>query len=344
MGLGDSTDGGRPVPSWVESVMSAVVPVARITVVPSIRGLFSQPTTAHLTTVACLVLSLGVLLSIATTTDPLWWHLHFSRLGTLDDFSAAVFNNTLIAAGIVIILVANSARREFQRLGRSAARRGTGIVAQVFLTAGGTNLGLVGCVPLDVNQSLHDNIAALMVLSFACLVLVAPFVMHRMPRRLLVASILTFALLFASAYLFVTGAINLALFELVGFGAIFTWNSILAKCLRMRALSLAREVRVAADVTDATPVARDAACTASPAGPATDIRDEVSARLGAAISASPHRAARMRRRSPLPAPRRVHRHPAPPAAQPAARGPLPRGCRASGARGASARSMTRARR
>lgn len=296
--------------------MSVVVPAAHPFFAPSLHGLRRLFTTMRLAVLACLVLSGSILASIATTTDPLWWKLHFSRLGTLDDVSAGLFNYGLVAAGAIVTVYAHAARRDLQRLGRRAARRGTGVVTQVCLSAIGVNLAMVGLVPLDVNKPLHDNVAAGMVLGFVGLLLTSPVMMHRMPRRLIVTTSVIFVCVFAGAWLFVTETINLTLFEVIAFLSMFAWAGVFTHCLGIRATTPHASALSAPDAAAAGPAATPA-----------------------------HRAPRSHRRPLRPQTRAIRRRPSVrPAAPSGARGRLPRGGTAWAARAASARWTTRARR
>lgn len=197
----------------------------------SVRSLQSAGA-MRLAVLALLVLAGGIAVSAATTTDPLWWHLHFSRLGTFHNGSGAVFNGTLVAAGGVIAVFARSAGRELRRLESHLVRRGTAVTARILFTGVGVNLALVGMVPLNSNKLVHDHVAAGMVLSFGALLLSSPWLMHRMPRRLVVTTGAVFVYLFAGGWLFVSATINLALFEVVAFSAMFTWTGVLLVCMR----------------------------------------------------------------------------------------------------------------
>lgn len=301
--------------------MTAVVAVARTFAVPAARDILTRLTTMRLALVVCIVLSGGILASIATTSDPLWWHLHFSRLGTFHDASGALFNGTLIVSGALVVLFADRVRRDLARLGRRASRRGSAVSAQVFLTTIGANLSMVGLVPLNTNKTLHDNVAAGMVLGFAALLLTSPVLMHRMPRRLVLTTAVIFVFLFCGAWLFVTETINLALFEVIAFGAMFAWSGVFTRCLAIRA----------------TPA------------PASEGPQPVSAPRPVAASDESHPAHPARRIPHRPALVRSARRPARrPLARPdvpaAAHGPLPRGCTASGAPGASGTWTTPVRR
>lgn len=180
----------------------------------------------QLAALVLVVLVGGILASIVTTTDPLWWQLHFSQLGTFHDVSGALFNSTLKVGGALVVVYAVRVRRELRRLGARAGRRGAATVAFVCLTVIGVNLALVGCVPLNSNKDLHDKVAGMMVLGFAALLITTPILLHRLNRRLAISTALVFVFLFAGAWLFVTATINLALFEVIAFTAMFGWSGI----------------------------------------------------------------------------------------------------------------------
>lgn len=212
--------------------------------------------TMHLAALVLVVLVGGILASIITTTDPLWWQLHFSQLGTFHDVSGALFNTTLKVGGVLVAVYAVRVRRDLRRLGRRAGRRGAPTVAWFCLTVIGVNLALVGCVPLNTNKDLHDKVAGMMVLGFAALLITTPILLHRLPRRLGLSTALVFVFLFAGAWLFVTATINLALFEVIAFAAMFGWSGIFT-------LSLAGAARATAAPVGATAPAATAVRPAS---------------------------------------------------------------------------------
>lgn len=282
----------------------------------------------QLAVLSLTVLLTGIGISIATTTDPLWWHLHFSRLGTFRNGSGAFFNGTLIAGGTLVTLFARSAARELRRLERRVVRRGTARTAGILFAVVGVNLALVGCVPLNVNKTVHDNVAAAMVLGFAGLLLTSPWMMHRMPKRLVATTLGVFVYLFAGAWLFVTTTINLALFEVIAFSAMFSWSGMFVLCL-MRAAGRAANAPApepAVAVAVAVPVVA-ASGTATAAGiAAATVSGPRAAGARACSAGAPGRRLRMR-----PAPRRR------PVSRRGARVLPRRGCTGSGARAASAR-------
>ncbi|TFV84550.1 DUF998 domain-containing protein [Microbacterium sp. dk485] len=330
MGSGELGGQWAPCPfGWSYPRMSAVVPVTRTILIVSPRALVARLTSMQLAFGVLVVLIGGILLSVLTTTDPLWWHLHFSQLGTFHDTSGALFNGTLVVGGTLVAVYAYRVRRDLVRLGALVGRRGSGWAAQVFLTTIGVNLALVGCVPLNVNQSVHDNVAAGMVLGFAALLLTSPVLLHRMPRRLLLTTLAIFGCLFAGGWLFVDGTINLALFEVIAFSAMFAWSGVFTHCLGERAKAPVSR-----------PAAPDAVRAVSPEPvPAPPIRS-------CASESRPWRPSRLAlpvaRVGGAPArPSGRYRRPAARAAAPAS--PRP-GCKGSAGPAASARSTIRVRR
>jgi hypothetical membrane protein len=218
----------------------------------------STLSTMHVAALVLVVLVGGILASIVTTTDPLWWQLHFSQLGTFHDVSGAFFNTTLKVGGALVVVYAFRVRRDLRRLGSRAGRRGAATVALICLSVIGVNLALVGCVPLNTNKDLHDKVAGMMVLGFAALLITTPVLLHRLHRRLAISTALVFVFLFAGAWLFVTATINLALFEVIAFAAMFGWSGVFTHALAQAGVR-----------PEATPAA---ATEAEPTFPATSAR------------------------------------------------------------------------
>lgn len=218
-----------------------------------------------------MTLLVGIGISIVTTTDQQWWLLHFSRLGTFKNGSAAFFNGALICGGTLVVVFARAAAREIRAVAGGRVRRGTARLARILFSVVGVNLALVGCVPLNLNGFVHDRVATGMVLGFAGLLLTSPFMMHRMPRRLLLATLAIFVVLFVGAWVFVTGGMNLALFEVIAFGTMFGWSaaflSALAVCAKQDARAAAEPLAaaVAAVAVDAAPLTVAPVTVAAPA-------------------------------------------------------------------------------
>ncbi len=187
--------------------------------------------TLHVGGAALIVLVSGLLLSIATTSDPLWWQLHFSQLGIFGDLSSAFFNTTLKVSGMIVVVFAFRVRRDVRRVGRGPVRRGAATVAFICLNVVGVNLALVGCIPLNTDKDLHDKVAGSMVLGFLALLLSAPFLFHRLGKRMAIGTGIATVWLIVSITLFVSATINLALFETISCAAMFAWSGMFTQIL-----------------------------------------------------------------------------------------------------------------
>ncbi|MBB3157251.1 putative membrane protein [Microbacterium proteolyticum] len=206
---------------------------------PRLGGLsrrFAAVPSLHVGAAVLSVLLGGLLLSMATTSDPLWWQLHFSQLGIFGDFSSALFNTTLKISGLMVVVFALFVRRDIRRLGRGTVRRGSATLACICLNVVGISLALVGCVPLNTDKDLHDRVAAMMVLGFLVLLVSAPVMLRRLGSRMAVSTGVALVWLALSITLFVTAMINLALFETISCGAMFAWSGMLTHTLGAVAL------------------------------------------------------------------------------------------------------------
>lgn len=202
--------------------------------VPRLSGLvrrLNAVPTMHVGAAALIVLVSGLLLSIATTSDPLWWQLHFSQLGIFGDLSSAFFNTTLKVSGMIVVVFAFRVRRDVRRVGRGPVRRGAATVAFICLNVVGVNLALVGCIPLNTDKDLHDKVAGSMVLGFLALLLSAPFLFHRLGKRMAIGTAIATVWLIVSITLFVSATINLALFETISCAAMFAWSGMFTQIL-----------------------------------------------------------------------------------------------------------------
>lgn len=186
----------------------------------------SKIDTAKLTTLLVLFISITVLTSMATASDPLWWEYHFSKLGMLGDGSANLFNTSLIIAGLLVTTFSLYLQRDITalvdlkvlRYRWSARTMSTLFVVMGFMLAG------VGLFPLTVSVTLHNICAAGMAVAFFFLLLGCPIVLRGMPWTFFAVTGGFFLAMVGSVVLFaVTGYFNLTFFELVVFVIIFGW-------------------------------------------------------------------------------------------------------------------------
>ncbi|MFE1646402.1 DUF998 domain-containing protein [Microbacterium sp. P01] len=205
------------------------------------------------------VLVLGIAFSIVTTNDPIWWHLYFSQLGTLGDFSAAIFNGTMVLCGVLFVAFSVRVYRDLRtHVGRSRSHhKAPHILAGAFISIG-AHLAIVGLVPINTLKALHEQGASGMVLSFAAVLIGAPIVLRGIGTHLRKTSIPVTVLLVAGGTAMTLGYINLAAFELVAFSAMFTWILLFTAELRAhgaRALQVVEAPSVALDAQPERPIA-----------------------------------------------------------------------------------------
>jgi hypothetical membrane protein len=208
------------------------------------------------------VLATGTTLSIVTTTKTNWWQLHFSELGTFDDFSGHTFNSTLIIAGILIAAFAVRVRIDLLALTPHRRVKPSRTLTACMVSVGLNLLG-VGLVPLNTFAFVHDRLASGIMLSFLGL-LVVVIVRRRHVNRLLLWGTVAIAAGLATAIaLFIMGIVNLAALELVGFTLIFVWVGIFTTSLE-KGIAQARH-RAAASSDSVRPAPRRGAISGWPA-------------------------------------------------------------------------------
>jgi hypothetical membrane protein len=194
---------------------------------PTARPLapFSSARAPHVGMATFALLAFGLLLSIATTPDPLWWHLHFSQLGTFATFSGHVFNTTIVLTSVGVVLFALRVRAEMKpHAGTDVlVNRRAATIVPVLIALLGIHLSVVGFVPVNANEFLHDRGSTGAVFCFVMILASSRWTlrgMHRLvaraTRRVSIGLVLTTAP-------YIAGYINLALFELIVFTLVFAW-------------------------------------------------------------------------------------------------------------------------
>ncbi len=190
-----------------------------------LRALTARTTAAQVGFATAALLSIGVLLSIATTPDPLWWQLHFSRLGTFSVFSGYVFNSTIVACAVGVVAFAACLRVEMVRHAGTAVltNRRSAVFVPLLVALLGINLSLVGFFPQNTNEFVHDRGSTGAVFCFTLILMSSRWMlrgMHvavsRVTRRIGVGMVVTIAV-------YIAGFINMAAFELIVFSQVFFW-------------------------------------------------------------------------------------------------------------------------
>jgi len=174
-------------------------------------------------------------------------------------------------AGLIITAFALRVRIDLVALTPMRRIRPSRILTLCMVSVGLNLLG-VGLVPLNTFAFIHDRLASGIMLSFLGLLVVVVLRRRHVNPLLLRATVGTASALVAAIALFLTGVVNLAALELVGFTLIFVWVGVFTVSLE-RGMSHARnEEPAAADerssaFAKATRTARE--CDAAPAAMTT---------------------------------------------------------------------------
>ena len=197
--------------------------------VPALRGF----TAAQVGFATLAVLVNGVLLSIATTPDPYWWRLHFGRLGTFPVFSGYAFNATLILTSAGVVLFAARLRVEMRRHAGTAVllNRRSAIVVPILIALLGIHLSVVGFVPVNSNEFLHDRGSTGAVFSFIAVLASSRWMLRGMHHVVARASRRAAIGLVATIAPYIGGFINLAAFEVIVFTLVFWWLLLFARAI-----------------------------------------------------------------------------------------------------------------
>jgi hypothetical membrane protein len=206
----------------------AVATVVAHPVVPAPGSRWIDRPLSHRTfEVAMAFLAVGVLVAIITTSDPLWWQLHFSQLGTFGDLSARTFNSTVIVAGLLLSCYGILLGADLPvTVGRRTSR---GI--RWSLISAGAHMIVVGIVPIPIDEVMHDRAAAGLALSFLALIASA-FGLRGVTRRFRGLTIICVVLLAVGMTALITGVINLASYEAIAFGTVAVWVTYFNRMLR----------------------------------------------------------------------------------------------------------------
>jgi len=193
----------------------------------------SRMTTQRMSSLLMAFVVIGTLTAMVTTTDPAWWTIHFSHLGSFWSLSSFVFNGTLIAGGLLVTTFAVYLANDLQVLADAGALtnpRAPRIISVLFVVMG-VMLACVGVFPVNVNLLLHNLSASGMAAMFLALLISGPAVLRGMPRTYFLASWAFLAATVASVVLFIVGYFTLTAFEILVFALIFGWIAVFIRFL-----------------------------------------------------------------------------------------------------------------
>jgi hypothetical protein len=194
-------------------------------------------TTTRVATVLAVFLVLGVITSMLSTTDPLWWEKNISALGIGGNLSSATFNLTLLVAGAIITAIASYLAAELATGHLASApreaddrRERTRIeVLRWALIALGVFLACVGIFPVDWVEWVHNTFATGLVVIFAALVVAIRWIVPRLPLVFVLVGYGFLVVVLGAVVFFALGIYNLTAVEIIGFALIFTWLILLIR-------------------------------------------------------------------------------------------------------------------
>ncbi|WP_438856073.1 DUF998 domain-containing protein [Agromyces sp. M3QZ16-3] len=173
--------------------------------------------------VVAMLLAAGCLASMSLTETGEWWARNFSTLGTSDDVAAVWFNAGLLLSGAAMAAMAGRLVRGLART-EYRARRGALAIVRGLVGIIGFALAGVGLVPIDADETLHNVFASAAGAAFFGLAAGTPWLVRRMPRRLVVTSIVTLVTeVLAWVVYDALGWASLTVFEVVAFALVFVW-------------------------------------------------------------------------------------------------------------------------
>lgn len=202
----------RPVTS---SAHATAVPVAPVNL--------SQ----RISTLAIAVLVAGVALAILTTRDHLWWHLHFSQLGTFGDFSSYSFNGAVVIAGALLVLYAVFLAADLSHVMTIRASRGL----RWAIASAGLHMTVVGLIPIPVSMDMHDRAAAGLALSFLAMFAFA-LGLRKVSLRFRLGTVIGVLIIATGMVLLILQVITLAAYEAMAFGIVGVWLPALNRVVR----------------------------------------------------------------------------------------------------------------
>ncbi|MET0885024.1 MAG: hypothetical protein ABWX92_01115 [Mycetocola sp.] len=187
----------------------------------------------RLAALLAVFLSMGVLSSMLTAEDPLWWQKNLSALGMGSTLSGFAFNFTLIVGGLMVTIVASFATRELEIAAQSKSPKSRRRVRllQSGLVLMGILLACVGLFPVDENLAVHNTVASGMVTVFAALIISMAYLVPAISRAFVVLGFVFLGVIVGAAVAFAQGYYNLTATELIAAFLIFSWLIILIRNL-----------------------------------------------------------------------------------------------------------------
>ncbi|WP_243075797.1 hypothetical protein [Microbacterium sp. SS28] len=160
----------------------------------------------------------GIVASMLTASDPLWWQEHLSSLGVTGDVSSLAFNLTLIVAGVLVTTLARAATAGIPTDHPKGVAR-----VRLSLILVGVFLAFVGVFPVDDWFWIHTAFASGMAVVYGVLVVRLPVWITGMSRFFVYLGWVFLAVVVALGVFYAIGYYTLTAVELVAGTLVFTW-------------------------------------------------------------------------------------------------------------------------
>ncbi len=208
----------------LDAPLAAIVGAGTAAVAAVLVGVVASVMTARaISVLLVLVATGGAVASMVSAPDPLWWQNNLSALGAGTDLSAAIFNATLVFAGLVVASLAGYLEADLRGWSPAPGWRRIRAVRS-WLVAVGALVAGVGLVSVAEDALVHTLIATTMGVAFVVLVGCVPVLLPGVPRwfrRASIAVVVTFVV--AVLLMWPVGYLNLTGLELVGAAVLMVW-------------------------------------------------------------------------------------------------------------------------
>ena len=169
-----------------------------------------------LTTLFTIVISSGVIISMASNSQQRWWQHNLSFLGTNLASNSWQFNFTLVFSALIMVVLIDYL---FVALQANYPRSRQLTTLRVILTLTAIDLGAVGAFPNNASfHVLHDQLSKVLIYAIILLIVGIKWLLPDVTKEFLTTSYLIGATLILIDVLFqFVGYLSLTAFELIGF-------------------------------------------------------------------------------------------------------------------------------